>query len=102
MALSILLLGSGGMTAALQLSAPPGLRARVMGIQTLSSGIFGLALAPTLVPSLAQYVFNDRQAIGLSIVVVVGVSLVATIALLLFARGALREAVAARDATGIR
>lgn len=102
MALSILLLGSGGMTAALQLSAPPGLRARVMGIQTLSSGIFGLALAPTLVPSLAQYVFNDRQAIGLSIVVVVGVSLVATIALLLFARRALREAVAARDESGIR
>ncbi|MFC0303434.1 MFS transporter [Rhizorhabdus histidinilytica] len=100
MMVSVLLLGSGGMTAALQLSAPPGLRARVMGIQTLSSGIFGLALAPTLVPSLAQYVFRDRQAIGLSIAVVVGVSLLATILLLFFARRALREAVEAREEVG--
>jgi MFS family permease len=102
MMVSVLLLGSGGMTAALQLSAPPAMRARVMGIQTLSSGIFGLALAPTLVPSLAQYVFNDRQAIGLSIVVVVGVSLVATILLLMFARKALRDAILARELAGGR
>jgi MFS family permease len=95
---AVVLLGSGGLTAALQLVTPNNLRARILSIQTLVSGIFGLALAPTLVPSLAQYVFHDRQAIGVSIVVVVAVSLVLTIAILLFARPALRDAIALEKA----
>ncbi len=90
---SALLFGCGGMTSAMQLSTPPQFRARVLGLQTMSAGVFGLVLAPALVPAIAQYGFQNPLAIGHSLSVVIAVNLLLTIALLLFTRNALRTAV---------
>jgi MFS family permease len=92
-----LLLGAGGLTSAMQLATPPHLRGRITGLQTLASGIFGLALSPTLVPSLTQYLYRDKQAVGLSIATVVTVALVIAIILLFTARRPLREAIDAQE-----
>ncbi len=94
---SMLLLGCGGITSAMQLSTPPQFRARILGLQTMSAGIFGLALVPVLVPSLAQYMFRDRLAIGHSISIVVLITVLIAILLLISTRGALRDAVTALE-----
>jgi MFS family permease len=98
---AILLLGSGGLTAAMQLSTPSHLRGRIVGLQTLASGIFGLALSPTLVPTLTDFVFHDRQAIGLAITVVVAVAASIAIALLCWGRRPLREAIMAQEQAAV-
>lgn len=90
----LLLLGSGGLTSALQLSVPTHMRARAMGIQTVTSGVFGIGLAPTLVPSIAQHVFHDRLALGQGIAIVVVGSQVLAFILFVASRRQLREAVA--------
>jgi MFS family permease len=94
---SILLLGSGGLTTAMQLATPANLRGRIIGLQTLASGVFGLALAPTLVPSLTQYLFRDKQAVGLAIATVVTVTLLIAITLQSWARRPLRAAINAQE-----
>lgn len=98
LATSILLFACGGMTSAMQLSTPPQFRARILGLQTMSAGAFGLVLVPALVPGLAQYVFRDPLAIGRSLAVVVAFGLLATILLLLSTRRDLRAAVAEFEA----
>jgi ABC-type Mn2+/Zn2+ transport system permease subunit len=85
------------LTSALQLATPANLRGRIIGLQTLASGVFGLALAPTLVPSLTQYLFHDRNAVGRSIATVVTITLVIAIGLQTWARRPLRQAVDAQE-----
>ena len=97
LATSVLLLGSGGLTTAMQLATPVNLRGRIIGLQTLASGVFGLALSPTLVPSLTQYVYRDKQAVGLSIATVITVTLLIAIVLQSLARRPLRDAVNAQE-----
>ncbi len=91
--LALFLLSNGGMTTAMQLGNPPQFQARIIGLQTIASGVFGLALAPTLVPSIAQFAFHDRMAIGQSIVIVVAVSMTLAAGLLLWVRPDLRDAI---------
>jgi MFS family permease len=94
---SILLLGSGGLTTAMQLATPPNLRGRITSLQTLASGVFGLALAPMIVPSLTQYVFHDKLAVGYAIAAVITVALSIAILLLQLARQPLCEAIDSQE-----
>ena len=98
LATSILLLGSGGLTTAMQLATPAELRGRITGLQTVTSGVFGLSLSPMLVPTLTQYVYRDRQAVGLSIVTVITGALLIAIVLQTVARRSLREAIDVQEA----
>jgi MFS family permease len=95
---ALFLLGSGGLTGALQLSTPAPLRGRVTAFQTLASGVFGLALSPTLVPLIAELCFHDRQAVGYSIAIVVAVAGTLAATLLLFGRKSLSDAITSLEA----
>lgn len=85
-------LGGGGMSAACQIAVPAAIRARVMGFQTLSGGILGIGLAPTIVPILSQRFVNFGSPLGLAIFSVAAMSFGLAVVSMIVARKYLRIA----------
>lgn len=56
--------------AALQIVTPPSLRAQIAAVYVLVVGLIGLALGPTSVALLTDYVFGDPAAVGWSLAIV--------------------------------
>ena len=81
----------GLLSTSLQLMVPGDLRGKAASVALLIVGIGGMSLGPPLIGFLTDYVFGDRQKIGLSMAVSIGLLLPLTIAILSLAQKPMRE-----------
>lgn len=80
-------------SAALQLMSPSRLRGRTAAMYVFTLNILGLGLGPLIVGALTEYVYGDRQLVGLSVATTVAIAGVISIACLASGRKAYAQTI---------